>query len=606
MASKWSIKNGAFELLQINPENKKKFIKLINDKVQSNLNNNREYNSGIKSIKIGDKNFRVGGLGKDKLKIQGTSIELRPISSEASEAAAKAASEASHLNRTPQEVKQPRLFRTTNPRSQLESRNLWKVLRRIKELNDNLELPKSDPNSITAQTFESQLKKLIRTHGIQLPGLKPGEWNLGAYNKTIFGKIKQIPEAFFDENNYKAFMRKNYAVAQQVADEMKRLSGGTIDFDAGHPQQGGANIGLISQLRYHMTQGNQNVRGILPQFADLFKKAHEDVWGPDALKKAGIPFDHVDGTLAYLKQYIGDDKTFDFSSIIPEEYRRSIVFDKEWAPDPEAGVDKALTKVFENQLRKLQTVASQPERLPPPEAPGRILQVQRGKKPIYQGPGSGILNKLKISSKRQLNQIINNLNPDNLETRALAKEIAQSVNPQLNLSLIPKVSPQRLLSGAIRHISKHGRMEALGGILNPEVHREALQGDVKGAGTELARGAMIGGVTSMAASAAGINLAALSPIGIPIAVGAVGNVYLKHHTGRGLKDRYMEQFEHTPVTNEQTGETTYVEDPGRTQRRNEAKQNLAATLLQIQERKQIERENQKPFLNGINLQFFNR
>ena len=83
-------------------------------------------------------------------------------------------------------------------------------------------------------------------------------------------------------------------------------------------------------------------------------------------------------------------------------------------------------------------------------------------------------------------------------------------------------------------------------------------------------------------------------------------VYLKHHTGRGLKDRYMEQFGHTPVTNEQTGETTYVEDPGRTQRRNEAKQNLAATLLQIQERKQIERQNQKPFLNGINLQFFNR
>ena len=605
MASKWSIKNGAYELLQISPENKEKFIKLINDKVQSNLNNNRKYNSGIKSIKIGDENFRVGGLGTDKLKIQGTSIELRPMPSEASRAAAEVVASKSNLNKTTQEVEQPRLFRTTNPRSQLESRNLWTVLRRIKELNDNLNLPKSDPNSITAQTFEGQLKKLIKTHGIQLPGMKPGEWDFGAYSKTIFGKIKQIPEEFFDENNYKAFMRKNYAVAQQVAAEMKRLSGGTIDFDAGHPQQGGANIGLISQLRFHMTQGNQNVRGILPQFADLFKKAHEDVWGPDALKKAGIPFDHVDGFLQYAKQYIGDDKTFDFSSIIPEDYKRSVVFDKEWAPDPEAGVDKALTKVFANQLRRLQTIASQPERLPPPEPPGRLLQVKSGKKPIYQGPGSGILNNLKISSKRQLNQIIKNLNPDNLEARALAKEITESVNPQLNLSLIPKANPQRLLSGAIRHVGKHGRMEALGGILNPEVHREALEGDVKGAGNEVVKGAIIGGATSIAAAKLGINLSALSPIGIPLAVGAVGNVYLKHHTGRGLKDRYMEQFDHTPVTNEQTGETTYVEDPGRTERRNNAKQNLAGALLRIQEQKRIKRENRKPFFNGINLQFLN-
>ena len=606
MASKWSIKNGAYELIQINPQNKKDFVKLINDTVQNNLNNNRKYNSGIKSIKIGDENFRVGGLGKDKLKIQGTSIELRPIASEASKAAAAEVASKSNLNQTPGEVSDARLFRTTNPRSQLESRNLWTVLRRIKELNDNLNLPKSDPNSITAQTFESQLKKLIKTHGIQLPDQKPGEWDLGAYNKTIFGKIKQIPKEFFDENNYKAFMRKNYAVAQKVAAEMKRLSGGKVEFDAGHPQQGGANIGLISQLRFHMTQGNQNVRGILPQFADLFKKAHEDVWGPDALKTAGIPFDHVDGFLQYAKQYIGDDKTFDFSSVIPEDYKRRIVFDKEWAPDPAAGLDKATLQLFEDQLNRLRGIASQPERLPPPEPPGRILQVKSGKKPIYQGPGSGLLKNLKISSKRQLNQIVKNLNPDNLEARALAQELTQSVNPQLNLSLIPKVNPRRLLSGAIRHGAKHGRMEALGGILNPEVHREALQGDVKGAGKELVKGALIGGATSVAASATGINLAALAPIGIPIAVGAVGNVYLKHHTGRGLKDRYMEQFDHTPVTNEQTGETTYVEDPGRTQRREENKQDLAGALLRIGEQRRIERENRKPFFNGINLQFFNK
>lgn len=381
MAEPWTIKNGIYELIENTSKNKKKFKKAIQNIVQSNLNAGRTYNHGIEGIKIDGKDFRIGGLGKDKTQIIGTDITLKP---------SKAGS-----------GPDARTIRTTMPDSQFESRVFFKQLEDINDLNNRLKLPEGDPNKITSKVWESKLKSLVRKNRLQLPGIRPGEWNLGAWNKSLYGLASKLPDEFFSKANYEKFMRKNYAVAQKVAAEMKRLTG--IDFDAGHPQAGGANIGLTAQLRYHVSRGNQTIKNILPQFKDIVKSATDDVWGPNQLKTAGIPFDHIDGMYNYLNQYLPPDKTFDWDSI-PEAKRESILFNKEYAPNPEAARFKADLELLEETLRMKETVASQPPRASvfpvDTELPGNIVSVQRGKKGlgnIYQKPGG-----IKLKSVKNL------------------------------------------------------------------------------------------------------------------------------------------------------------------------------------------------------------
>tara|TARA_Y100001963_G_scaffold72543_1_gene100914 strand:- start:337 stop:1875 length:1539 start_codon:yes stop_codon:yes gene_type:complete len=390
MADPWSIKKGVYDLTIKGKKDKSNLIDSLTATVQSNLNAGRPYNHGIEGVKIDGKPFRIGGLGTDKQKIQGTHITLKPI--------------------PPKGVPDPRTVRTTIPDSQFESRVFFKQLEDVNNLNKRLKLPKGDPNKITSDVWLSKLKSLVRKNKLQLPGMRPGQWDLGAWNKSLYGLSSKLPDEFFSKANYEKFMRKNYAVAQKVAAEMKRLTG--IEFDAGHPQAGGANIGLTAQLRYHASRGNQTIKGILPKFKDIVKSATDDVWGPGQLRTAGIPFDHVDGMYSYLNQYLPDDKTIKFEDF-PEAVKESILFNKKYAVDPAAAIDKALLEQADDAIRQVNLKASQPPRVPPATTnlKGDVLAVQRGKR--------GLGNVYKNTGGINLKSIKNLLNANPLLKRSI-------------------------------------------------------------------------------------------------------------------------------------------------------------------------------------------
>ena len=371
MADLWSIKKGVYDLTIKGKKDKSNLIDSLTATVQSNLNAGRPYNHGIEGVKINGKPFRIGGLGTDKQKIKGTHITLKPI--------------------PPKGVPDARTIRTTMPDSQFESRVFFQQLEDVNKLNKRLKLPKGDPNKITSNIWESKLKSLVRKNKLQLPGMRPGQWDLGAWNKSLYGLSSKLPDEFFEKANYEKFMRKNYAVAQKIASELTKLTGGNPAFDAGHPQASGANVGLTAQLRYHASRGNQTIKDILPQFKDIVKSATDDVWGPDQLKRAGIPFDHVDGMYNYLNQYLPDDKTIKFEDF-PEPVKESILFNKKYAVDPAAAIDKALLEQADEAVRQVNFKASQPPRVPPATTnlEGDVLAVQRGKKGlgnVYKNTG---------------------------------------------------------------------------------------------------------------------------------------------------------------------------------------------------------------------------
>ena len=187
MADLWSIKKGVYDLTIKGKKDKSNLIDSLTATVQSNLNAGRPYNHGIEGVKINGKPFRIGGLGTDKQKIKGTHITLKPI--------------------PPKGVPDARTIRTTMPDSQFESRVFFQQLEDVNKLNKRLKLPKGDPNKITSNIWESKLKSLVRKNKLQLPGMRPGQWDLGAWNKSLYGLSSKLPDEFFEKANYEKFMR---------------------------------------------------------------------------------------------------------------------------------------------------------------------------------------------------------------------------------------------------------------------------------------------------------------------------------------------------------------------------------------------------------------
>jgi hypothetical protein len=97
--------------------------------------------------------------------------------------------------------------------------------------------------------------------------------------------------------------------------------------------------------------------------------------------------------------------------------------------------------------------------------------------------------------------------------------------------------------------------EALGALLDPEVHKKLLEQDLSGAAVEAIKGAAIGGGIQSGLNSLGINPAGITPVVIPLAIKSVANVYSKQLTGKDLEEHVIDQ---DAATNSSAGSGGYL------------------------------------------------
>ena len=373
----WTFKNGVYNL-KINPDKKihkanvEKLEKHITTKhVQPNLNAGRKADHGINKIIIGDDEGRVGGV--DKYKAGELTIKIR------SKGQAKKSYEA-------------RKSRTTQP--SFAAQKQMNIYTQIGILRDGL-----NKKNIDQKTFDSKMSRLFKRERIQLPGLKVGQYNYEAFNKS---PIANGWPAGASQEGYTKWLAKNFAdfKPEQKALQAKgkgKVTGLGSKIDIGHPRQGAPNIDLTFQHRYHPTQGNQSLKGLAEEFKPTstkakltvgsdgslnfidkntnkpipydrgrIKAATTDVRTKVDLDRAGIAHRHSHALTQYINEVTKTKPAQIDSSRISKGQLRTVNFDPR-VPTAEAAMDQAIHEREESALRRKITIANQPRTKRPPQ-----------------------------------------------------------------------------------------------------------------------------------------------------------------------------------------------------------------------------------------------
>jgi len=243
---------------------------------------------------------------------------------------------------------------------------------------DDIQSWRKDLNSgkISRPEFDSKMTKLFK--------LQRGQW--GKYDPATFDKSPMAngwPEGASREG-YKKHLKDNYAEVKKIKEGIEKKTGTWQD--VGHPRQGATNVGLSTQYRQHPTMGNQSLKGVLPEHKGKVKAATDDIRSKIDLDRAGWGSEHKHGLRDYLNKHLPEPKGgWNTREGWSESQKMRANFDKDFAPDAEAAMDKIRMEKRHTAERTYIRKASQIKNAPVEPKGGILRIIKKGAKTALKG-----------------------------------------------------------------------------------------------------------------------------------------------------------------------------------------------------------------------------